>query len=121
MTANSQGGGGQTLPTPPVALKLCHLVALRNLSIPAYRTCRLVALSLRLQNLSNVTMFHNVFNLILENLSLRTPPVALSLCRLVCKINPIHSAHDSLIDRFRLRSFSIAVLLIHIDKIRGKR
>ena len=66
-------------------------------------------------------MFHDVFNLILENLSLPTPPVALSLCRLVCKINPIHSAHDSLIDRFRLRSFSIAVLLIHIDKITEKK
>ena len=51
-------------------------------------------------------MFHNVFNLILEYLVLPT--------------YSIHSAHDSLIDRFGLRSFSIAVLLIHIDKITGK-
>ena len=50
-------------------------------------------------------MFHDVFNLILEYLVLPT--------------YSIHSAHDSLIDRFGLRSFSIAVLLIHIDKITG--
>ena len=51
-------------------------------------------------------MFHDVFNLILEYLVLPT--------------YSIHSAHDSLIDRFGLRSFSIAVLLIHIALIRQK-
>ena len=97
MTANNRGGG-----EPNPAYPSCRLVDLRNLSIPAYPTCRLekpisVYTSCRLVALSEkLIQCYNVFNLILENLSLPTPPVALPLCR-------------------------FAVLIIHIDNITGKR